>query len=430
MKILLVHQNFPAQFVHLARRMAATGGHEILFISEPNRNRIEGVRVVPYRRPSPAAAATHPAARELDGAARRAEAVARTAATLKSLGFTPDIVLGHHGWGELLNLPDVWPDVPLVGYFEFYYQTDGSDVGFDPEFPTDPADFPRIRAKNTINLLALQLARHGQTPTRFQHSTYPAWAREQIRILPEGADLERCRPDPAQHRKPLKIGALTIAPGERLVTYVARDLEPYRGAHVMIRALPALLAARPDLKVVMVGGDGVSYGAPAAKGTWRQHFLDQLGGGLDLSRVAFPGRVPYETFLRLLQRSDAHVYLTYPFVASWSLREALACGCVVVGSDTPPVREFVTDRVNGRLVSFFDPAALAATVLELLEDRAQARQLRAAARAGAERSLDLRVTLSDYAALIRRLTEGGEIFPPAAPPAAAPSRRRRAATSR
>jgi glycosyltransferase involved in cell wall biosynthesis len=431
MKLLLVHQNFPAQFLHLLRRLAAVGGHEVLFISEPNRNRIDGVRVVPYRRPSPTSAATHPAARDLDAAARRAEAVARSAATLKRLGFTPDIVLGHHGWGELLNLPDVWPDVPLVGYFEFYYRIDGSDVGFDPEFPTDPDDFPRIRAKNTINLLALQLGRHGQSPTAWQHSTYPAWAQPGIEILREGADLERCRPDPALRRKPLKIGAMTVAPSDRLVTYVARDLEPYRGAHVMFRALPALLAARPDLKVVMVGGDGVSYGAPAARGTWRQHFLDQLGGGVDLSRVAFPGRVPYDIFLRLLQRSDAHVYLTYPFVASWSLREALACGCVVVGSDTPPVREFVTDRVNGRLVSFFDPPGLAATVLELLEDRAQARRLREAARAGAERTLDLRATLADYAALIRRLTGGGEIFPaeaPAAEPAA--PKRRRAATSR
>ena len=419
MKILLVHQNFPAQFLHLARRLAADGRHEVVFISEPNRNRIDGVRVVPYRRPPGSPAAIHPAARDLDAASRRAEAVARTAGALKGLGFAPDVILGHHGWGELLNLPDVWPNAPLVGYFEFFYRVDGSDVGFDPEFPSASEDFPRIRAKNAINLLALQLGRHGQTPTTWQHSTYPDWARNDIQVLAEGADLDRCRPDPAARRKVLKIGTMAITPEDRLVTYVSRDLEPYRGVHVMMRALPKLLRAQPDVKVVMVGGDGVSYGAPPPTGTWRQHFLAELGDAVDPARVAFPGRVPYDTYLRLLQRSDVHVYLTYPFVASWSLREALAVGCAVVGSDTPPVREFITDGVNGRLASFFDPAGLAATVLELLDDRAQARRLRAGARAFAEQHLDLARTLDDYAGLVRRLTGGGEIFASVPPTARA-----------
>ena len=408
MRFLFVHQNFPGQFLHLARHLAASGRHEILFISEPNRNRIGGVRVVPYRRPAPVHVATHPAARELDGAARRAEAVAKAGATLKGLGFTPDIVIGHHGWGELLNLADVWPSTPILGYCEYYYSVDGNDVGFDPEFPTEILDYPRIRAKNAVNLLALTSGAHGQTPTRWQFDTYPDWARKRIFLLPEGADLERCKPDPAARKAPLSIGGITIGPREKLVTFVARDLEPYRGVHPMIRALPHLLKARKDLRVVMVGGDGVSYGVAPPRGTWRESLLAEIGG-VDPARVAFPGRVEYATYLQLLQRSDAHVYLTYPFVASWSLREALACGCVVVGSDTTPVREFVTDGTNGRLASFFDPRGLAAIVLELLEDRAQARRLRAGARAYAERALDLRETIAGYEGLIRRLTGAAEI---------------------
>ena len=408
MRFLFVHQNFPGQFLHLARHLAASGRHEILFISEPNRNRIGGVRVVPYRRPAPVHAATHPAARELDGAARRAEAVAKAGATLKGLGFTPDIVIGHHGWGELLNLADVWPSTPILGYCEYYYSVDGNDVGFDPEFPTEILDYPRIRAKNAVNLLALTSGAHGQTPTRWQFDTYPDWARKRIFLLPEGADLERCKPDPAARKAPLSIGGITIGPRDKLVTFVARDLEPYRGVHPMIRALPHLLKARKDLRVVMVGGDGVSYGVAPPRGTWRESLLAEIGG-VDPARVAFPGRVEYATYLQLLQRSDAHVYLTYPFVASWSLREALACGCVVVGSDTTPVREFVTDGTNGRLASFFDPRGLAAIVLELLEDRAQARRLRAGARAYAERALDLRETIAGYEGLIRRLTGAAEI---------------------
>ena len=210
-------------------------------------------------------------------------------------------------------------------------------------------------------------------------------------------------------RAPLRIAKTAIAPGEKLVTYVSRDLEPYRGVHTMMRALPHLLRARPDLRVVMVGGNGVSYGAPPPKGTWRETLLAELDGSVDPERVVFPGRLDYATYLKLLQRSDAHVYLTYPFVAYWSLREALAAGCAVVASDTQPVREFVTDRQNGRLVSFFDPKALADTVLEVIEDRALSRRLRAGARTYAEAHLDLRATLAGYEALIRRLTGASEL---------------------
>ncbi len=419
LRYLFVHQNFPGQFLHFVRHLAKSKRHEIVFITEPNPNHIPGVRKLPYRKPAPANADAHPGAQELDAALRRADVVAMAAANLKGLGFEPDIIIGHHGWGELLNLADVWPGVPMLGYFEFFYQTEGIDVGFDAEFPIAPAEFPRIRAKNAINHLALDLSVrnpriHGQTPTRWQLSTYPAWAHAHISLLPEGVDLVTCAPrspgritarSPAGHR-PFNVGNAIIAPDQKLVTYVARDLEPYRGFHLLMRALPRLLAERRDLRVVIVGGDGVSYGAAPPWGTWRETMLAELADGIDPHRVVFPGRVDYGTYLGLLARSDAHIYLTYPFVASWSLREALACGCVVIGSDTQPVREFIRHRANGLLTSFFDPAALARRVLEVLEDGALATRLRVGARRHAERHLAMDAYVAAYEALILKLTVG------------------------
>lgn len=385
--------------------LAKTGRHEIVFLTEPNANRIGGVRKLSYViPPPPRERGTHIDALDFDHAARRAAAVASAALSLRQLGFTPDLILGHHGWGELLNLGDVWPGVPMLGYFEFFYHTNGIDVNFDPEFPMPPEQYPRVRAKNIVNLLALGLGQHGQTPTEWQLSTYPAWAQPQIALLREGADLDRCRPDPAARRDPLEIGRMRIGPRDKLVTYVSRDLEPYRGFHTVMRALPHLLKARRDLKAVLVGGDGVSYGAPPPLGTWRQQLLAELGEAIDLSRVVLPGKIEYTEYLRLLRRSDAHVYLTYPFVASWSLREAMASGCAIVGSDTAPVREFIVHEETGLLAPMLNPSAVADAVLRVLEDKALAQRLRTGARGFAEDRLDLNATTEAYIALMARLT--------------------------
>jgi glycosyltransferase involved in cell wall biosynthesis len=333
----------------------------------------------------------------------RAQAVADAGRTLKSLGFVPEIIIGHHGWGELLNLADVWPGAPMLGYHEYYYNTEGYDVGFDPEFPQPRDGFARVRSKNAINLLALTNPGHGFTPTQFQHATYPDWARPNITVLPEGVNLDVCKPNPALRQRVVTLGGYKVKPGDKLVTYVVRDLEPYRGFHIMMRALPRLLAARPDVRVILVGGDAVSYGARIEKGTWRERMQDEIAPKTDMSRVHFAGRVPYETYTKILQRSDAHVYLTYPFVASWSLREALATGCAVVASDTAPVREFVTHRKTGLLAPFLQPDAVADAVLTVLEDQTLANRLRRNARAWAEKNLDMGVYISSYEKLIENV---------------------------
>jgi glycosyltransferase involved in cell wall biosynthesis len=415
MKFLFVHQNFPAQFLHILRHLVAAKRHEVVFICEPNANEMSGVRKVPYAPPELDIKETHVVARELDNGARRAEVVSRKAQGLKHLGYTPDIIIGHHGWGEMLNLRDLWPYSPMLGYMEFYYQHDKADVGFDPEFAPNPLDYPRIRAKNAINHIALDLGSVGQTPTEWQLSTYPAWAQQNIELVWEGVDLEMCSPDPTVRKKTLKIGDMTIKPSDRLVTYVSRDLEPYRGFHVMMRALPDLMRQRKDVKVVMIGGDGISYGTPPLQGgNWRQAMLAEVGNSIDVSRVSFPGRVPYGTYLSALRRSDAHVYLTYPFVASWSMREAMAIGCAVIGSDTGPVREFIAHGKNGLLTPCLEPKTLATTIVKVLEDKDLNATLRENARRYAERRLAMSDYLDSYCRLIEQLT--GENPAPVAVP--------------
>ena len=411
MRYLFVHQNFPGQFLHLVRHLTRQNAHdggenEVVFISEPNQNAMPGVRRVSYRMNRGASADTHPVAQEFELATLRAELVAQAARTLKQLGFTPDIIIGHHGWGEMLNLGDVFPGTPMLGYLEFYYHSDRFDVGFDPEFPNNPEMFPRVRAKNAVNLLALTNGGHGQTPTLFQRSTYPEWAHPRIAVLPEGVNLDVCAPDPDAFRQDFVLGDLVIRPHEKLVTYVSRDLEPYRGFHVVMRALPRILQARPDARIVLVGGDGVSYGARLAEGTWREHMLREVGRSLDHDRVHFVGKLDYASYAGLLRRSDAHIYFTYPFVASWSLREAMASGCAIVGSETAPVEEFIRHGRTGLLTPFHNPRRLGDAVLELLEDHKLAQKLRRAVRKEAVRTLAMADYIANYEALIRRTISG------------------------
>jgi glycosyltransferase involved in cell wall biosynthesis len=418
---LFVHQNFPGQYVHIVRSLLADnearpGTHQIVFMTEPNQNHMPGVRKVTYAKPPEMSPTLAWDTREYETSARRAQAAYRGALQIKALGFQPDVIIGHHGWGELLNLVDAFPGVPVIGYFEFFYRILGTDVNFDPEFPMDTAMFGGVRGKNSTNLLALNLEQYGQTPTKWQHSTYPEWAKKQITIIEEGVDLETCKPDPALRKKNLTVGKLTVTPKQKLITYVARNLEPYRGFHTVMRALPRILRERPDVVVSLVGGDGVSYGMlPRQGGNWRNHMMKEVGEGIDVNRVHFMGKVEYTEHLTLLQRSDAHIYLSYPFVASWSLREALACGCVVVGADTPTVTEFVQHEVTGLTTPTLDPNALAETVLRALGDTKLAAKIRVNAREFAEKKLSMPDYINRYRAYIEDVT-GKQLLPPGPPP--------------
>jgi len=423
---LFVHQNFPGQYLHILRSLLADnekrpGTHELVFMTEPNMNNLLGVRKVTYAKPPLSQAGVHRDAHDFDVGMRRAEACAVGATKIKKLGFTPDIILGHHGWGEMLNLVDVFPGVPILGYFEFFYRTENSDVNFDPEFPMAHERYSGVRAKNAVNLQALALNQYGQAPTVWQKSTYPDWAQARIELLEEGVDLALCKPAPEIRKKTLKVGTLSVSPRQKLITYVARNLEPYRGFHTFMRALPKILSARPDVIVSVVGGDEISYGsAPAGGGTWREKLLAELQGKLDLSRIHFLGKIPYDQHLSLLKRSDAHVYLSYPFVASWSLREAMACGCMIIGGDTETVTEFITQGETGIVVPALEPKAIAKAVLEALDNPKRVAGMRAAARDYAERRLDMGAYLDRYRALIERVAGKKLIAPVAEKPPAKP----------
>jgi glycosyltransferase involved in cell wall biosynthesis len=368
MKVLCVHQNFPGQYLHLARYLGTQSEHQIVFITQRQDVELPGVRKIVYKPRRTISPQVHHYLRESEGAVLNAQEVARIALELRNAGFTPDVMLGHNGWGEIWYLKDIFPDAPLMGYFEFFYRMQGADVGFDPADPVTIDTAPRLRTKNLGNLLALDTADLGQCPTQWQRSVYPRRYQTILNVIHEGVDTTVVKPDPAA-RLIVADRKEEFTAGEEIVTYVARNLEPYRGFPIFMRSLPKILAARPKARVLIVGGDEVSYGAPLPAGqTFRQKMLAELDGSLDLTRVHFLGKLPYAGFIKVLQISRVHVYLTYPFVLSWSMLEAMAAGCLVVGSRTQPVEEVIHHGGNGLLVDFFSPEQVADRVIDALED--------------------------------------------------------------
>jgi glycosyltransferase involved in cell wall biosynthesis len=408
MKVLIVHQNFPGQYLHLARYLGSCPGNEVVFITQRQAGEIPGVRKIVYRPRRSVAPQVHHYLRESEAAVLNAQEVARIAMQLRASGFEPDVMLGHNGWGEIWYLRDIFPESPLVGYFEFFYRLQGADVGFDPADPVLPDTAPRLRTKNLGNLLALDTATIGQCPTQWQKSGYPERHHPILHVIHDGIDTQVAVPD-GQARLRLPGSGVELKAGDEVVTYVARNLEPYRGFPHFMRSLPAILARCPRAHVLIVGGDEVSYGTRLPSGqTFRQNSLNELQGGLDLSRIHFLGRVPYPIYLKVLQVSRVHVYLTYPFVLSWSMLEAMSAGCLVVGSRTAPVAEVIRDRSNGLLVDFFSPAEIAERVLEALEDPHAHDSMRANARRTVVRDFDLRtVCLPAHLRLIGSLTLPG-----------------------
>jgi glycosyltransferase involved in cell wall biosynthesis len=398
---LFIHQNFPGQYVHAARHFAAAGD-QVVFITQQRERQLDGVRKIVYA-PARRPAGLNPFAAEFNAAVENGLAVARICEELKQNGFTPDLVAGHNGWGEILYIKDCWPSVPLLGYFEFFYRPRDSDLDFDPEFPPGPSDGMRLRTRNSINLLGLETADWGQTPTEFQRDLYPEKYQRAISVIHEGIDTALVRPEPTTRL--WLSGGLSLSRNDLLITYSARNLEPYRGFHIFMRMLPKLLERHPTARVLIVGGNEVSYGRrPEGAPTWRQKLLAELEGQLDLSRVHFLGRLNYAQYLAMLQISTVHVYLTYPFVLSWGLLEAMSAGCAVVASRTPPVEEVVRDGENGYLVDFFDQDALVERVSELLVRREHQDDIRAGARRTVVERFDLATKcLPAYVALLRRL---------------------------
>jgi len=382
-RFVFVHQNFPGQYRHVAKALVADGEHQVVAIGEAeNLRRLDAVHPaiqrIGYNLAGHQVTTKNPWLQNAEAAVVRGQVVAGIARELKAKGFVPDVIAGHPGWGETLFLRDVFPTARMLSYCEFYYQGAGADVGFDPEFPGQADDAPRLRARNLTHLSAIESADVGVSPSQWQRSLYPSVMQPKIQVVHEGIDTAQVRPDPGAE---VGLGALKLRAGDPVVTYVARNLEPYRGFHIFMRALPAILAGNPQAQVVVIGGDAVSYGSKRRDGqTFRQALTQEIGSRADWERVHFLGRVPYAQYLKVLQVSAVHVYLTYPFVLSWSLLEALSAGCLVVASDTAPVREVLREGKNALLLDFFDVEGLAARVTEALARRSAQDPLRAAAR--------------------------------------------------
>ena len=391
MKILFVHQNFPGQFLHLAPELTRRG-HDCMALTDQGNARSGPTPVLRYKHePIAVDPASTRLGRNFTLNSDRGVSCARAALQLRQQkGYVPDIIFGHSGWGETLFLKEVWPEAKLIVYAEFYYKGRGADVGFDTEF--SPATFDQVMiAQGRAAHLGQSLihADAGIAPTHWQASTFPPPLRAMIEVIFDGADTNLVRPNP-EASLTLPSGK-TLRAGDEVLTFVNRNLEPYRGYHTFMRALPEVMAARPNAEMVIVGGDEVSYGgAPKDAKGWKETFLAEVRDRLDLSRVHFMGKVPYPTFLSILQVSRAHAYLTYPFVLSWSMIEAMAAGCHVVGSHVPPVAEAIEDGVNGSLVDFFDVPGWSRALITALGEPERFVDLRLAARQTAISRYDLR----------------------------------------
>ncbi len=395
MRILFIHQNFPGQFKHLAPVLASDPNNEVVaFTMQKNApENWQGVRMIGYSATRGTTANVHPWVSDFETKVIRGEACFRAALELRDSGFTPDLIIAHSGWGESLFLKDVWADTKLAIYCEFFYHPHGTDVNFDPEFlNTDPTNDCRLRLKNTNNLLHFDIADAGISPTYWQASTFPEPFRSHIAVIHDGIDTDAVAPNP-NVTLTLNVnggGVVKLTRDDEIITFVNRNLEPYRGYHTFMRALPDIMRRRPNARILIVGADGVSYGAKAPDDQkWKDIFLNEVIEELDMSRIHFLGHIDYSHFIPLLQLSRIHVYLTYPFVLSWSLLEAMSVGCCIVASNTQPLHEAIRHNDTGRLVDFFDKKELADNVCELLDLPDERARLGKNAREFAQATYDL-----------------------------------------
>jgi glycosyltransferase involved in cell wall biosynthesis len=410
MNLLFIHQNMPGQFRHLIGALAVRPEHRLVCVGKRRDFAPPGVGRVVYELGDTAAgphpvppAGGHRYAAAFDAAVRHGQQVARACEILARNGFRPDLIVAHPGWGEPLYVKEVFPATPLLHYCEWYYRTHGADTNFDPAAPQDLDANSAVLSRNAHLLTALEGCDWGYSPTAWQKQQHPAAYRGKISVRFDGIDTDTVAPDPAA-RFVLPDGR-TLAPGAEVVTYVARSLEPYRGFPSLMRALPEVLRRRPAAQVVVVGADDVSYGRPPpGGGTWREALAAEAA--FDPGRVHFLGRIPRAQYIRLLQISAVHVYLTVPFVLSWSMLEAMAAGCLIVGSATPPVQEVIEDGRNGWLVDFFSPAAIADRVVEALAQGPNLAPLRQAARWTALGRYALARCLPRQVALLETLAAG------------------------
>lgn len=408
MKILFLHPNMPGQYKHLARYFGAQKGTDCAFITKHKTAEIAGVSRLTYalrREPSPH---VHRYLTGTERAVLQGQEVWRMAKAMRDKdGFTPDIVLAHPGWGDALFIKDLFPNAALLSFFEFYYRTHGADVGFMPDDTVDDDDLARLRVKNITNLLSLEAADMGICPTAWQYAVHPETYRSKLNVLHDGIDTDAITPSKTAGFS-LPDGSKTFHHGDEVVTYIARNFEPYRGFPTFVKAAEIILKQRPNAHIIAVGADGVSYGKKPPKGKTYRHML-MADARLDHSRIHFVGTLPYDALIQLFQVSAAHIYLTLPFVLSWSMLESMAAGVALVASKTKPVEEVVEHEENGLLADFMDADAVAQQVVRLLTDKELAAHIRTRARATVERHFALKDVLPLHVQLVEALAKKGDV---------------------
>jgi glycosyltransferase involved in cell wall biosynthesis len=391
LRFVFLHANFTAQFVHLAWYLAQNPANQVVFITAREEGNITGVHKIIYKKHRDVRPGTHHYLHRFEDAVLQGQAVHRELTKLKAQGFVPDVIYGHSGEGLPTFVKDVFPQSKLVCLFEWYYRAHGSDVDFDPAMPFNIDDQLRLRIKNAPILLDLDSCDGGVSPTNWQHHQFPQEYQPKIRVIHDGIDTDMIKPDPKAKLVLPHIG-LDLSDAREIVTYVARGMEPYRGFPQFMEAVRLITEERPQCHVVVVGADRVAYGRTLPDGkTYKQAMLENVS--LDMSRVHFTGLLKKPDYLKVLQASSAHIYLTYPFVLSWSMLEAMAAGCVVVGSNTAPVTEIITDGENGLLADFFSPQEIARRVVDVLDRQDEYSEMRVKARQTIEERYALRKML-------------------------------------
>jgi glycosyltransferase involved in cell wall biosynthesis len=406
MNILFVHQNMPGQYRELVQWLAAQGGHRIFFLTQrKNAPDLVGVETRLYKSHRIPAKDAYGLSKVWEEATGAGFGAAMAAQKMEAEdGFRPDIVIGHVGWGELTFFKQVWPDVPIIGFFEYYYNMTGGLVGFDPEEPISDHSPFLMQARNAVPLANIEVVDQGHTPTQWQRDRFPDSFHDRMYVCHDGIRTDQLLPNPGVE---LKLGRLEqpLTRDDEVLTYVARNLERARGFHQFMRALPRIMKERPNARVLIIGGNEVSYGGKNTDSRGLRGEMEaEVGDQLDWDRLHFLGRVPYPDYQKIIQISRCHLYLTMPFVLSWSLLESMSMGATIVAADVAPVREAITHNETGLLVDFFDPEAMAAQIIEVLGDPAKYAHLGQAARAHVVREYDfLTQCLPEHIAQINAL---------------------------
>ena len=404
MEILIIHQGFPGQFAHLIPNLL-NRGDKINVISAKRKKSLlpHGINYHPYEIKRGNGAGVHPLALETESKVLRAAAVANVANMLKTNNYKPDLILAHPGWGEAMFLADIWPECPQLHYFEFFYQSPGTDTDFPDRYslPQTWQEKARGRMKNAATLLNLQAMSWGLTPTKFQQSTMPSWARRKCSVIHDGIDIDWASPNENSSIQ-FKNGK-QLTNKDEIISFVNRSFEPYRGVHIFIDSLKIVLRERPNAQVLMVGQDtpNVSYGAHRQDGKgWLTHLKEEIGDQIDWSRVHAIGKVEHKILREIYRITSVHVYLTYPFVLSWSMLEAMSCGALIIGSATSPVQEVINHGENGILVDFHSPDKLAKEIINALEKPKHYMQIRENARKTIKDKYELRASIVKQMSLL------------------------------